>query len=112
MIRVEAIIREDSLTPVVERLLLLRIRGLSVLHVRGSARGDDYHAISRGSLYAVQFVSKLLIEWYGPDNEADAVVRAIERFAATGVRGDGKIFVQAIEEAIRIRTGERGLAAV
>jgi nitrogen regulatory protein P-II 1 len=52
------------------------------------------------------------VEWYGPDEEGDAVVRSILHSAATGATGDGNIFIEPVEEAVRIRTGERGLGAV
>jgi nitrogen regulatory protein P-II 1 len=112
MVKIEAIIREDSLDAVVERLLMIQVQGLTVFPVKGAARGDDHRAVFRGSSYSVPFVSKLLIEWYGPDDEADGVVRAIQRAAATGGPGDGKIFVERVVEAVRIRTGERGLDAI
>jgi nitrogen regulatory protein P-II 1 len=110
--KVEAIIREDCLDAVVGRLLLIHVQGLTVFPVKGAARGDAHRAVFRGSSYSVPFVSKLLIEWYGPDDQAEAVVRAIQRAAATGAGGDGKIFVERVEEAVRIRTGERGLDAI
>jgi nitrogen regulatory protein PII len=61
-----------------------------------------------GSAYRTTFQPKLLLEWYGSDKQADAVVRAIVRSGATGKVGDGKVFVMPIDEAVRIRTGERG----
>ena len=70
------------------------------------------NAEGRGSAYRVDYVSQILIEWYGPDDEADAVIRAIQQRASTGAAGDGSIFAQHVEEAVRIRTGERGLDAV
>ncbi len=112
MVKVEAIIREESLDAVVARLLMIHIRGLTVFQVKGAGRGDAHRAVFRGGSYAVPFVSKLLIEWYGPDDEADGVVRAIQRAAATGAGGDGKIFVERVVEAVRIRTGERGPDAI
>jgi nitrogen regulatory protein PII len=112
VVKVEAIIREDSLEAVVARLLMIHIHGLTVFAVKGAARGDAHRAVFRGSSYSVPFISKLLLEWYGPDDEADAVVRAIRRAAFTGAPGDGKIFVERVLEAVRIRTGERGLDAI
>jgi nitrogen regulatory protein PII len=61
-----------------------------------------------GSAYRTTFQTKLMIEWYGDDGKADAVVRAIVHSGATGKVGDGKIFVMPVDEAVRIRTGERG----
>ncbi len=112
MVKVQAIIREERLDAVIERLVLIGIRGLTVVPVKGSGRGASSRAVFRGGSYKVSFVSKLLLEWYGPEDEADAVMRAIARAGSTGTSGDGKIFVEPIEEALRIRTGERGLGAV
>jgi nitrogen regulatory protein PII len=111
MKRVQAIIREQRLDAVVERLVLIGVRGLTLYPTRGMGRSRG-HAIARGSPYRVDFVSKVMLEWTGSDDQADAVVRAITQQAATGKIGDGKIFVQPVEEAVRIRTSERGLDAV
>jgi nitrogen regulatory protein PII len=102
MVRVEAIIRGESLDAVVQRLLLIGVRGLTMLPVREAHRADAYYAFFRG---------KILIEWYGSDDEADGIVRAIERAAAMGAPGDDHILVQTVEQALRIRTGERGPTA-
>jgi nitrogen regulatory protein PII len=107
MLKVQAIVREQRLEAVVERLLLIGIRGLTIIPVRGSGE-KEYRAIFRGGSYPVHFTSKVLLEWFGPDDEADAVMRAIVHVAATGAVGDGSIFV----EPLRIRTGERGQFAV
>jgi nitrogen regulatory protein P-II 1 len=112
MRKVQAIIREERLDPVIERLVLIGVRGLTIIPVRGAGRSGGRREVYRGSAYRVVFVPKLLLEWCGPDHEADAVVRAIQRQGSTGKIGDGKIFVQPLEEAVRIRTGERGLDAV
>jgi nitrogen regulatory protein P-II 1 len=110
VLKVQAIIREERLEAVVERLLAIGIRGLTMTPAKGMGRSGG-HSIFRGSAYRVDFVSKVLLEWYGADDEADVVTRAIVQRAATGKIGDGKIFFQRVEEAVRIRTGERGLAA-
>jgi nitrogen regulatory protein PII len=112
MLKVQAIIREERLEAVVERLLLLRVRGLTITPVRGAGDSGTHRAFFRGGAYEVPFVSKVQIEWYGPDDDADAIVRAIVRAGATGAPGDGNVFVEPVEEAIRIRTGERGNDAV
>jgi nitrogen regulatory protein P-II 1 len=106
MQKVQAIIREERLEAVVERLLLIGIRGLTIIPVRG-AGASEYQAFFRGGSYPVHFISKVLLEWYGSDDEADAVIRAIAKVACTGAVGDGSIFVEYVEEAVRIRTGER-----
>jgi nitrogen regulatory protein P-II 1 len=112
MVKVRAVIRETRLDAVVERLLLIGVRGLTVVPVKGAGPGKAYRAVFRGGTYTVTFVTKLLLEWYGPAEEADAVMRAIARAGATGESGDGKIFVEPVEEAMRIRTGERGAGAI
>jgi nitrogen regulatory protein P-II 1 len=112
MKKVLAIIREVQLDPVIERLVMIGVRGLTVTSVKGAGRSGGRREVFRGGAYQVTFVPKVLLEWYGPDDEADAIVRAIALRAATGKIGDGKIFVEPVEEALRIRTGERGLDAV
>lgn len=112
MKRVQAIIREENLDAVVERLVLIGVRGLTVVPVKGAGTSGGRREIFRGSAYWVAFVRKIELEWFGSDEQADAVVRAIVDRAATGKVGDGMIFVQSVDEALRIRTGERGLDAV
>jgi nitrogen regulatory protein P-II 1 len=108
MRKVQAIVREERLDAIVERLLLIGVRGLTIMPVKGAGRTGGHREVFRGSAYRVDFVSKVLIEWYGSDDMADSVVRAIQQRGQTGKVGDGKIFVADVEEAIRIRTGERG----
>jgi nitrogen regulatory protein P-II 1 len=112
MKKVLAIIREGQLDPVIERLIMIGVRGLTITPVRGAGRSGGHNAVFRGGAYRVTFVPKIMLEWYGPDDEADAIVRAIVLRAGTGKIGDGKIFVEPVEEALRIRTGERGRNAV
>jgi nitrogen regulatory protein P-II 1 len=112
MTKVQAIVREQQLDSIVERLLLIGVRGLTLGLAKGTGEGASHREVFRGSAYRVDYVAKILIEWYGPDGEADAVMRAIQQRASTGAPGDGSIFVQHVEEAVRIRTGERGLDAV
>jgi len=110
--KIEAIIREQTLDAVVERLVHLGVRGLTISDVKGAGRSGGRHEVFRGSAYQVAFVPKILVEWVGPDDQAEAILRAIEQRANTGQIGDGKIFVQRVEEAVRVRTGERGDLAV
>ena len=112
MTKIQAIVREQQLDAVIERLVLVGVRGLTIATARGMGRGGGHVEVFRGSPYKVDFVTRVLIEWYGPDDEADAIARAIQQKAFTGEVGDGRIFVQRIEEAVRIRTGERGPAAL
>ncbi|MDP9150576.1 MAG: P-II family nitrogen regulator [Myxococcota bacterium] len=113
MTKIQAIIREERVDAVVERLVLIGVRGLTLSAVKGSgSHGNDHFAIFRGGTYKVDFLSKVLLEWVGPEDDADGVARAIEQQGATGKLGDGRIFISHVEEAVRIRTGERGLEAV
>jgi len=110
--KVVAVIREQQLEAVIERLLAIGVRGLTISAVKGAGRSGGRREVFRGSAYKTSFVPKVQLEWFGPDGEADAVVRAIVVRAATGKIGDGKIFVSPVEEAVRIGTGERGSSAV
>jgi nitrogen regulatory protein P-II 1 len=112
MTKIQAIVREQQLDAVIERLVLVGVRGLTIGSARGMGSSSAHVEVFRGSPYQVDFVSRVLIEWYGPDDEADAIARAIQQKAFTGAIGDGRIFMQRIEEAVRIRTGERGDAAL
>ncbi len=106
MIKISAVVPEHLLDAVVERLVLIGVHALTVSAVKGSGRAPRKQAVFRGSVYLATFASRVLLEWVGPEEEADAVVRAIEQ------RGrNGKIFVQRVDEAVRIRTGERGPGA-
>jgi nitrogen regulatory protein P-II 2 len=105
-------IREERLDAVIERLLLIGVRGLTVSTVQGFGRSGGHDSVFRGTAYRFDFRPKILVEWFGADDDADAVVRAIEKTAATGRIGDGKIFVSPVDEIVRIRTGERGDAAL
>ncbi len=108
MTKVQATIRESRLQAVVERLLMIGVRGLTLSSVQGFGRSGGHDAVYMGSAYRTTFQPKLLIEWYGSDRQAEAVVRAIIHSGATGKVGDGKIFVIPVDEVVRIRTGERG----
>jgi nitrogen regulatory protein P-II 1 len=110
--KVEAMIRTDCLDAVVERLLLIGVRGLTVTSVEGFGRTSGHESVFRGVAYRIDFQPKTMLEWVGPDDDVDGVIRAILRTAATGRIGDGKIFVTPVDEAVRIRTGERGDAAM
>jgi nitrogen regulatory protein P-II 1 len=108
MRKVQAIIREERLDAVVERLVLIGVHGLTVFPVKGWSTHARYRAVFRGASYPVPFISKVGIEWFGTDKDATAVARAIAQAAFTGKTGDGRVFISEIEEAVRIRTGERG----
>jgi|SRR6185312_11398866 len=108
MTKVQAIVREERVEAIIERLWLIGVRGLTVSAVRGTGHGGGHKEVFRGAVYQVDFQRMIMLEWFGMDEHADAVVRAIQQRGATGQVGDGRIFVQEVEEAVRIRTGERG----
>jgi len=112
MKKIEAIIKPFKLTEVKDALNALGIQGMTVCEVKGFGRQKGHTEVYRGSEYAVDFLPKVKIETVVADSQAKAAVDAIIKTAKTGKIGDGKIFVSTIEEAIRIRTDERGDAAV
>ncbi len=105
---VMAIIKPFKLDEVREALTALGVQGLTVTEARGFGRQKGHTEIYRGAEYAVNFVPKIKLEIACSDDMVDKVVQAIVQAANTGRIGDGKIFVTPVEEAIRIRTGERG----
>ncbi len=112
MRKIECIIRPFKLEEVKEALSSVGVRGLTVSEVRGFGRSRGHTELYRGSEYTIEFVPKLKIEIVVAEENVDKVVDAVQQAASTGKIGDGKIFVQPIDETIRIRTGERGPAAV
>jgi nitrogen regulatory protein P-II 1 len=112
MKRIEAIIKPYKLDDVKERLRAIGVTGMTVCEVKGFGRTGGKTEIYRGSAYVVDFVPKIRLEVVATDAMARDVVDAIITAAKTGKIGDGKIFVTAIDEAIRIRTGEKGDDAV
>jgi len=112
MKRIEAIIKPYKLDDVKERLRAIGVTGMTVCEVKGFGRTGGKTEIYRGSAYVVDFVPKIRIEVVTTDAQASDVIDAIITAAKTGKIGDGKIFVTPIDEAIRIRTGEKGEDAV
>ncbi len=112
MKKVEAIIKPFKLDEVKEALGEVGIKGMTVTEVKGFGRTGGKREVYRGSAYVVDFVPKVKVEVVVPDSLVVPVLDAIEKAAKTGRIGDGKIFVSPVEEAIRIRTGERGEDAV
>jgi nitrogen regulatory protein P-II 1 len=110
--KVEAIIKPFKLDEVKDALAEVGVKGMTVTEVKGFGRTGGKREVYRGSAYVVDFVPKVKVEIVVPDELTAQVVEAVEKAAQTGRIGDGKIFVTAVEEAIRIRTGERGEAAV
>ncbi len=112
MKKVEAIVKPFKLDDVREALAEIGLHGLTVSEVKGFGRQKGHTESYRGAEYVVDFLPKMKIEVVVADDLVARVLEAIERTAKTGRIGDGKIFVTPVEEAIRIRTGERGEGAV
>ncbi|MFM2165975.1 MAG: hypothetical protein RIS79_346 [Verrucomicrobiota bacterium] len=112
MKKIEAIIKPFKLEDVKEALAEVGVEGMTVVEVKGFGRQKGHTEIYRGSEYTVDFLPKVKIEVVVDDSRGDDVVSAIQKAANTGKIGDGKIFVSAVIDAIRIRTGERGSDAV
>jgi nitrogen regulatory protein P-II 1 len=112
MKKIEAIIKPHRLDDVKDRLRELGVQGMTVYEVKGFGRTGGKTEVYRGSAYVVDFVPKARIEVVVKDSIVNEVVQAIATTAKTGKIGDGKIFVTPVEEAIRIRTGERGEDAI
>ncbi|MCZ6512075.1 MAG: P-II family nitrogen regulator [Alphaproteobacteria bacterium] len=112
MKKIEAIIKPFKLDEVKEALNEVGLKGLTVIEAKGFGRQKGHTELYRGAEYVVDFLPKVKIELVIEDNLAERAIEAIQEAAHTGRIGDGKIFVSTIDEAIRIRTGERGAAAV
>lgn len=112
MKKVEAIIKPFKLDEVKDALSEVGVQGMTISEVRGFGRTGGKKEVYRGSAYVVDFVPKVKIEVVVDDGLVADVIDAIEKAAKTGRIGDGKIFVSPIEEAVRIRTGDRGLEAI
>jgi nitrogen regulatory protein P-II 1 len=108
MKKLEAIIKPFKLNDVKQALHEIGVTGMTVTEVKGCGRQKGHTEIYRGSEYKVDFLPKMKIEMVLPDHLIQPVVDAIAKTAVTGKIGDGKIFIWTIEEAIRLRTGERG----
>ncbi|HYV32295.1 MAG TPA: P-II family nitrogen regulator [Candidatus Binatia bacterium] len=112
MKKVEAIIKPFKLEEVKDALGDVGIEGMTVSEVKGFGRQKGHTEIYRGSEYTVDFLPKIKIEMVLPDGSVEAAVGAIIKAAKTGKIGDGKIFVSPVDQAVRIRTEEKGDAAV
>ena len=108
MKRIEAIIRPIKLDQVKIALGEIGVTGMSVTDVRGSGRHGGHRETFRGVNYVIDLPIKIKLEIVARDEEVDEIVDTIERHARTGEYGDGKIFVLPVEDAIRVRTEERG----
>ena len=112
MKKIEDIIKPFKLDEVKEALHEVGIQGITVLEAKGFGRQKGHTELYRGAEYVVDFLPKVKIEVVIDDGMTERVVDAIQNAAQTGRIGDGKIFISTIDEAIRIRTGERGSDAV
>src|SRR5215475_12944942 len=112
MKKIEAIVKPFKLEEVKDALGEVGITGMTVSEVKGFGRQKGHTEIYRGSEYTVDFLPKVKIELVIPDAQADSAVAVIVKSARTGKIGDGKVFVSDVEEAIRIRTEEKGELAV
>ena len=112
MKKIEAIIKPFKLDEVKEALHEVGVKGLTVFEAKGFGRQKGHTELYRGAEYTVDFLPKVKVEVIVEDNMMERSVEAIQRAAFTGRIGDGKIFVYSIEEAIRIRTSEKGNEAI
>jgi nitrogen regulatory protein P-II 1 len=110
--KIEAVIKPFKLDDVKEALHEVGVSGITVTEAKGFGRQKGHTELYRGAEYVVDFLPKVKLEVVVDDGLADRVVDAIAAAARTGRIGDGKIFVSSIEEALRIRTGERGSDAI
>ena len=112
MKKIEAIIKPFKLEEVKEALTELGIQGMTTVDVKGFGRQKGHKEIYRGSEYEVDFLPKVMIIVAVPDSLVESGIDAIIYAGKTGTIGDGKIFISTIDEAVRIRTAERGESAI
>jgi nitrogen regulatory protein P-II 1 len=112
MKKIEAIIKPFKLDEVKEALHEVGIQGITVTEAKGFGRQKGHTELYRGAEYVVDFLPKVKIEVVMEDTLVERAIEAIQTAAHTGRIGDGKIFVSTIDEAIRIRTGEKGKDAI
>jgi nitrogen regulatory protein P-II 1 len=112
MKKIEAIIKPFKLDEVKDALNAIGVQGITVTEVKGFGRQKGHTELYRGAEYVVDFLPKVKLEIIAGDGLVTKIIETIETTAKTGRIGDGKIFVIPVEEVIRIRTGERGEAAI
>jgi len=105
---VVAIIKSHRVAPVTEAIDKLDVSGITITDVRGHGRQRGHTEVYRGSEYKVDFLPKMRIDVLVKDDDAEKVANAIAENARTGKIGDGKLWIQSVDEAMRIRTGELG----
>jgi nitrogen regulatory protein P-II 2 len=109
---ISAVIKPFKLDEVREALSAIGVQGVTVTEVKGFGRQKGHTELYRGAEYVVDFLPKVKVEVAVDDAIVDRVIEAIENAARTGKIGDGKIFVASLEQVLRIRTGESGIAAL
>jgi nitrogen regulatory protein PII len=112
MKKIEAIIKPFKLDEVKDALSEIGVKGLTVTELKGFGRQKGHVELYRGAEYDISFIPKGRLEVVVADSDVDRVIETISAKARTGKIGDGKIFVTTIEQAVRIRTGETGDAAI
>ncbi|MCI1989978.1 MAG: P-II family nitrogen regulator [Oscillospiraceae bacterium] len=112
MKKIEAIIRPEQIEDIKEDLKALNIKGISVSQIMGSGCQRGYREYVRGTEVDYNFLPKMKLELVVADEQVESVVQRIVETAKTGNIGDGKIFITDVLDAVRIRTGERGSAAI
>jgi nitrogen regulatory protein P-II 1 len=112
MKKIEAIVKPFKLDEVRDAINETGVQGMTVTEVKGFGRQKGHTELYRGAEYVIDFIPKIKIEIVVADDIVEKVIAVIERTARTGKIGDGKIFVYNVEEALRIRTGERGDVAL
>ena len=112
MKKIEAIIKPFKLDEVKEALHEVGLQGITVLEAKGFGRQKGHTELYRGAEYVVDFLPKVKLEIVVEDEMLDRAVEAIQNAAHTGRIGDGKIFIVPVEDAVRVRTGERGSEAI
>ncbi len=112
MKKIEAIIKPFKLDEVKEALQEVGLQGITVTEAKGFGRQKGHTELYRGAEYVVDFLPKVKVEVVLGEDQIDKAIEAIQKAAQTGRIGDGKIFISNIEDAIRIRTGERGEEAI
>ena len=112
MKKVDAIIRPLKLDEVRDALAAIGIQGMTVSEVRGHGRQKGHSELYRGAEYVVEFIPKIRIEIVVDDDDLPKVLEVLQKGARTGQVGDGKVFVYRVEDAVRIRTAERGVRAI
>lgn len=112
MKKIVAIVREDRFSMIKDALLDIGYPGMTITEVRGHGQQKGITEQWRGRTYRTDFIKKIQMEMVVPDKDVDKIIQCIVKEAKTGSIGDGKIFLNPIEDAIRVRTGERGEGAI